>query len=342
MKKTLVYIAILATLLLAVYFLFFYNSQTTEEEERDFAVTDMESLSRIDMKDRNGNAISLTKEKGKWILNGKYDVRESILSEMLRVVNTIEVVSVAPNVAQDNVLKEMISNSTKVSLYKNGKQKPFKVYHVGGATHEQDGTYVFMELKGKAASKVYITKVPGRRGYFSYRFTPQESEWRSLQYTKLLPQEIKKISLEYLEEVNKNESFEIERNNGIYSLLFRGNNYHNEEINQTAAEALFSSFSNLNYESFQEDYENKNNIISNLGFARLSIETTAGENKSLSLYYMPLTLGDRLITKEGKDNEYNAERLFALNEDNDLFTSVQIYVFKDILIKGSVLQKDID
>ncbi|MEZ4928950.1 MAG: hypothetical protein R2777_02920 [Chitinophagales bacterium] len=71
----------------------------------------------------------------------------------------------------------------------------------------------------------------------------------------------------------------------------------------------------------------------------MSIETTTGETKNLILYHMPLKMGDRLITKEGKDNEYNAERLFALNEENNLFASVQIYVFKDILVKRSTLLK---
>ncbi|MEZ4930384.1 MAG: hypothetical protein R2777_10335, partial [Chitinophagales bacterium] len=66
MKKTLSYIIILATLLLAVYFLFFYNNKSVEEQERDFAVQDMESLSQIDLKDRNGNEIILSKKDGKW------------------------------------------------------------------------------------------------------------------------------------------------------------------------------------------------------------------------------------------------------------------------------------
>lgn len=339
MKKTLSYIIILATLLLAVYFLFFYNNKSVEEQERDFAVQDMESLSQIDLKDRNGNEIILSKKDGKWLLNNKYDVRESILNEMLKVVNTMEVVSVVPNAAQDNILKEMISNSIKVSLYKNGSKKPFKEYHVGGATHEQDGTYVFMEINGKAASKAYIAKVPGRRGYFTYRFTPQESEWRSLQYTKLLPQEIKNIKLEYLEPENKEESFNISRDNGNFTLTANGKSYTNEQINQQVASILFGSFSNLSYESFQEDYKDKEEVLKNLGFARLSIGTTTGETKNLILYHMPLKMGDRLITKEGKDNEYNAERLFALNEENNLFASVQIYVFKDILVKRSTLLK---
>lgn len=338
-KRTLVYLTVLITLLLGVYFLFFYNAKTKEEQEKDFAVQDIEILTRIDLKDRNSNTVILTKENEKWTLNGKYDVTSSMLSELLKTINTMEVVSVVPNVAKDNILKEMIGRSTKVSLYKNGNKKPFKIYHVGGANYNQDGTYVLMEIEGKAASTPYIAKVPGRRGFFTYKFTPVENEWRSLAFINLLPQEIKNISVKYVEADKQAASFSINRNKEEYTLTVNGKNYANEQVNQNVAQALFGSFKNLHYESFQENNDQKAYIIEHFPFATINIESVEGKTSTLQTFYMPLADGDRLATIDGVSNRYNIERLFALNTETNLFTTIQIYVFKDILIKGNTLVK---
>jgi len=341
MKKTLIYLIILVGLGLVALGAYLQKKQANSpEKERAFAVEDMSKLHKIHLKDKAERELTLIKKGNVWLIDGKENVRSGILNNLLEAIENIQAEAPVPKVAKNNVLTEMVQRAIEVNLYEEGEEKAFKSYYVGGGNHDKNGTFMLMKVNGKAASTPYLVVLPGSRGVLSYRFIPDREAWRSIQYTNWLANEVKSIRVNYIDK-HPEESFEIQNKLQEFTLKTQGNEYSHEQINQDLAINLFNAFKNLSIEKYMNDYSKKDSVMQNLSYLDLEIESIYGDSKKLSVYYMPAeNNNERLLKREdGSYTNYNADRLFAYQHENDVFVSIQFNTFNKIFLKGSQLIK---
>lgn len=341
MKKTLIYLIILAGLAMLALSAYYQNKmKNSPEKEQAFAVENMEKLTKISLKDKQGRNLILIKKGETWLIDGKEKVRPGILKNLIDAISKVQVDSPAPKVAINNVLTEMVDRAIEVNLYENNKEKAFKTYYVGNGNHNQDGTYMLMKVNGTAASTPYLVKLPGFRGVLTYRFIPDVEAWISLQYCNLMPNEVKSVSVQYKNE-NIDESFKLEKDNDNFLLTTQNQVYENEDIQQTTALELFSAFKNLSIEKYINNYPRQDSVMQNLGVLDLEIESIYGDKRKLSVYYMPAeNNNERLMKrKDGTYTNYNADRLFAYNHETDAFVSIQFVTFGKTFLGASQLKK---
>ncbi|MCB0510693.1 MAG: hypothetical protein H6579_01850 [Chitinophagales bacterium] len=337
MKKSGIYIVVLLALLALATFLFLRERKKYDPAlERAFQVLDMAALSKIELDDRKGNAMYLEKVKGTWLLNGEENVRPAILAQLLDALANMYAEIPVPEVAQDNVLKQMLNISTKVSLYQNDEKKAYKVFYVGGGTPDNIGTYMLMEINGVAASRPYIIRLPGFRGYLTYRFAPAPEAWRSIALCNYLPEEIKRISIKYHQE-DALQSFDLSRNNGSMELNNMGEIYKESELNKELATGLFSSFMNLHFEKNIDSLAQKDSIMQANAYLQLQVETSTGETKTLDVFYMPLGFGSTSSADTSVVFKYDMDRLYAFDQERQKLISIQYAGFASIFLKANQL-----
>ncbi|MCD8528754.1 MAG: DUF4340 domain-containing protein [Chitinophagales bacterium] len=317
-------------------FFIFQKPKPTEEQQKDFACKNIDELSKIELKDRNGHEIILSKAENTWLLNNKEKVNAETLKTMLNAIENIYAESPAPNTAVDIVLKSMIGKSTKVSLYKNNSKKPYKVYYVGGPTKDNLGTFMIMEIKGKMAERPYVVKMAGHKGYLTYHYPTTIDDWRSLEFVSYLPNEIKSVAVSFAE--NPEFSYKLSKENDSFKVETGGKTYMGKQVNEGAAQSIFSSFGHLHFEKYEDKAEKQDSIKTNLHFADFSLEDIYGKTHKLGIYYMPLgNLANISMDSQGNPVKYDVDRLYAFNEETQLMMSVQYYTFGKYFLSGSSL-----
>ena len=83
MKKTGSYLIILMLLIAMCSWLFLRNNKPNEAEQKAFNTPEIEALSAIELKDRQGNFSSLSKEGQEWLLEDRFQVSKITLNDLL-------------------------------------------------------------------------------------------------------------------------------------------------------------------------------------------------------------------------------------------------------------------
>jgi len=338
MKKTITYLVILGLLAGLALFLFLKNQSPSIEDQRNFTTPEIGELTQIIMKDRHGHEVVLTLEENGWIVDGRYQASTIMLNDMFYALEFMHAEYPVPAAAVNNVLTEMITNSTKVSLYKNGKSKPFKVFAVGGANHAQDGSFMLMEVNGQAAEKPYLIKLPGFKGYITYRFSAILKHWVSPVFTAYLPQEVEEVSIEYFEE-NKDQSFVLSNKNEQFELTHNGATTVGAALNEKMAEGLFASFMELSFEEFLDSIPMQDSVMNFMHFLDLKVVAKNGEKQHLSVYFKPFNVNDNLpLDKEGNPVFIDPLKLYVYNNESQSFFGIQYYTFGKLFLKADQLK----
>jgi hypothetical protein len=182
MKKNLLLLGLLVVLALAAYFIYKKDSASTLAGKplSDFAIADTASVTKIFIADKQGKSVLLERIPGQryWKLNGKYLARKDALDLLLATVNRLNVKGVLPEAGRDNMMRVLASSARKVEIYQGGDE-PSKIYYIGTATPDHQGTIMLLEIPGIGRSdEPYITYMEGFTGFLTPRFFPDESEWR--------------------------------------------------------------------------------------------------------------------------------------------------------------------
>ena len=207
MKKFLPHIIILLCLAGGVgYFIYEYSPSTMEKKDSDFAVKNIDDVTKVRLVDEKGNKAELILKDKKWTVNG-YEINEGARSLLFTAIQKLESIYQAPATAEPIVLKDMAKQYIKCEIWLNNEDKPSKVYYVGGPTADGGGTYMIMERDGHMARHPYITHIPGVNAYLTARYFPLIDRWRTIWVYRDNDRTIQSVKLDYPRE--KQKSFEI-------------------------------------------------------------------------------------------------------------------------------------
>jgi hypothetical protein len=325
MKKNKLTLIIIIVLALTAGYLYVNNQRgTLRKELKDFAVKDTAAVSRIFMADNFGNKVTLHRvNEDAWMVNDKYEVRRDAIDLLLKTIYRIEVKSPVSKAAFETVVKNMAGNATKVEVFM-GKDKPGKVFYVGGATKDNFGTYMMMEN----SSVPFIMHIPGFYGYLSSRFFTDEKDWKTTLLYKYSPGEIDKIELAYDEFPEHSFSIEnISKGNPMLKSLKDGKKVEN--IDKDAVRYFAGSFSKVHFEFYANDIakETRDSIISLYPKFTFKITDTKGDKNVFRAFKKPVPDGTKDM--EGRDIEFDVDRMYGLTSSGD-FVIIQHYVFDQL------------
>ncbi|HSN50482.1 MAG TPA: hypothetical protein VLR52_04560, partial [Bacteroidales bacterium] len=325
MKRNRYYILAVIILALIAIALLLTNPKTTfRGTDSNFAVEDTSIVTKIFMSDKNNNTLTLErKDAGNWIVDHQYAAQKFNIQMLLSTMLQLEVKSPVAKAARTNIIKDMATNAVKVEIYQMKyrinlfnkirllpREQLSKVYYVGSATQDNQGTFMVMEN----SSEPYVVYLPGLRGFVSTRFTPIQKYWRDYtMFRKNIP-EIVSVRMEFPQDpassfqVNNNRM----RNIILVSLIDGVPVPHYDTLKMMN---FLSSFRNLNFEAVLNDMDKhrKDSIISSIPYCVISLTDTSNKVTSIKSYRKGAAPGE--TDDMGKPLPYDLDRLYVLVND---------------------------
>lgn len=327
MKKNNLLIALFILLGVAVttYFLGFKDNKTTLlAKERQFAVKDTASISKIFLADRFGVQTTLTRSKaGYRIINGGSKVRPTAMRNLLNVIASVEVKFKPAKAAEPAIIKSLSTEGIKVELY-DQKGKIIKVYYVGGSTPDERGTYMMID----GVNAPYVTYLPTWDGNLRFRYNLQGDDWRDRSVFAHEVEDIAAVSIEYPRQ--KNKSFKLTAESGAYSVspFYEITPRIDIPAQRAKCEAFLVGFKSLVAEGFENRNPERDSITQLVPFAIVELKDKAGQSTVVKMY--PIFYGSATDPKTGAVSPApDVERYYALVNDKE-FMLIQNRVFSKI------------
>lgn len=315
------------------------SPSTFSRSSGDFRLDDSSTVTRIFMSDKNNNSVTLTRlDSARWLVNDRFPAQKVNIDLLLRTMVDMEVQQPVARAAHDNIIRELAVNAVKVEIYQRvnrievfgirlfPREKMTKVYYVGGATQNNQGSFMLMQ----GSSDPFVVFLPGFRGFISPRFSPIEKYWRDYTiFRKSIP-EIASVRVEVPE--NPAYSFEV-RNNGTnrFTLTALQDNRAIARYDTLKLLNFLSGFRSLGYEALLNDMNlaRKDSIIRSRPFVVITLTDTAGVASTVKTFHKQGPPGQ--TDPEGNPLPYDLDRLYALVNDGRDFTLIQYYTFDKVL-----------
>ncbi len=327
MKKLLPYILILVLLAGGVaFFLYQYSPSTMVKKESEFAVRDVDAITRVVLTDIKGQKVELSKDGKRWLVNGKYEVNEEPLALLFTAIQKMETQYPVPEKAQPLVLKDMAKKRFRCEIYTGGAQ-PSKVYYVGGPTADGTGTYVIMELDGRIASRPYVVHIPGIDAYLTSRFYTDEEYWRTKWVYRDNDATIKNLSVTY--EREKQKSFSLTRLGARDTFVITNSDGQADaQPKQRFIHQYLEFFDGLSLEAFENKNPIKDTILAMQPFCTIKMKRVDNTETNVEIFYMPINAHSRQqFDDKGRALLYDVEHYYIGMNDRKDFGLIQYYVW---------------
>ncbi len=309
MKKNYWLIAIFLLLGAATAWYFIGGKKTTESTlgwDRLFKVPEAE-IHKIFIAKRTGETTTIERDGAAWKVNGQWKASKNAMENLLETVTNLELQSVPPAAATDDVAKELASRGIKVEVFgKNGKQ--LKAYYIGGVTADARGTYAIME----GSEQPMVLEIPQMEGQIRTRFDLTGDDWRDRNVFSYQPEDIESVSVEYPQQRNK--SFRLWRSGSSWEVKPFYDNVPalDRPVSKGKVEGFLVGFEGLMAESFENQYAKKDSIRQMVPFTVISVTDVKGELRKAAFY--PTYRQDK---ETGERRSDVVERYFADRNDGD-------------------------
>jgi hypothetical protein len=337
-KNLIITVITIILLIIAVFLVLKQRSGTFGSRQKDFAVADTASITKVFLADKDNNTILLErKASGYWLLNGAYRARNSGINMLFETfVNLIPKYPV-PKKGQNSVIMQMAARSVKVEIYQQVYRIQFlglklfrherltKTYFVGGATQDNMGTFMLME----GADVPFVVHLLGFRGFVGPRYSTVEKEWRDHTVFREQLNNIASIIMEIPSDPEK--SFKINNVNGEVKLLRLPGMEPVDAFDTLKLLNFMTAFADLRYEALLNDInaQRKDSIIHSTPKYILTLINTKGDTTMMKTFYKPND--EKRYDMEGKLYVMDLDRAYALvNQDRD-FVLIQYFVFDKAL-----------
>ncbi len=255
----------------------------------DFSVKDTASIGKIFIADRANHSVTLTRNGDHWMVNGKYRARTSPIRNVLTMLHNVTLKYRLPRAAVRTAVKDLATLGIKVEVY-NRSNKLLKAFYIGGPTPDERASYMVME----GSNEPYVAFEPLIDGALSQKFFSQEVEWRDRTVFQEDVNNIAELSVDYPSQ--KDKSFRLTSTNSGYTVtpFYPSIPRSMQPYKKGSAESYLVGYNKLGAEGFELNNPYRDSISAMTPFAIISIKSTKGDTKSVSLH--PIVSYD----KEGK------------------------------------------
>ncbi|GAB5538670.1 MAG: hypothetical protein Salg2KO_07730 [Salibacteraceae bacterium] len=325
MKRLLVGAALLIILGIVTVVMVMNNSASTVRSElSNFALESPEEVTKIILKDQNGEQVILDKQDNHWTVNGDYKARPDAIKILLNTMTDLSIKSPVSQNAMQTIFKNIIAQHILVTVYA-GSGDPVKEYYVGGSNQLHTGTNMMM----KGSSRPFVMHIEGFHGFLTPRYFTNELEWRARDVFELSPEEIEYVGVSYSNTPEKN--FMISKtSNGDREVRYGERDQVLPGYDTLMLNAYLNNYKMVHYESYEETKSEQYIDSVKQSVPEFIINLRAnGQEQMVKGYLKPLPDGYDL---EGNPVKHDQDRLYITVNDQDLF--VAQYAIFDKLTKG--------
>lgn len=284
-------------------------------DNTSFSTVSDKEITGVEFND-GSSTLSLHKEDGIWLVNGKNEARRSSIDFILAILKEMEIKSpVSPEMFRAEITEKGI-RPVRVRVTSGGKTlKSFLVYK----TLSNDYGNI---MKMRETALPFIVYIPGREAEIGSAFTMNTLFWQPYTAFNLLPSEISSVTLE--NNADQASSFRIIRSSRGFRLL--GNSEELAGWDTALVRRYLSYFTHVAFESWALDLEDEevSNIEAGQPLYSIVVERSGGGLSKLVLWERE--------KGEGGTEEKDTDRLWARLDDNPKLCIVR-YVDIDPLLK---------
>ncbi len=276
----------------------------------DLKIPEGTEVSKIVLESRNQRVV-LVEEKDSWRLNGGENARKTAMDLILAELEGMEPKSPVSGNIVTSLKSKMSGSEVSVKVFSKGRKiRSFTV------SHYKDNDYPSLFRK-KNGAKAVLFYLPGYDIDPGSVFIADEKFWRPFTIFKIMPSEIKEVTVDYPQEVSK--SFCIVKNSGEISIK------EVTSFDTVSVKRYLSYYVNVPFESIttslSTDEERK--IKESTPYVIISVTTTDGAIHMLKGW-------KRSYNKDGAV-EVDTDRLWGQLDNGNLF--VMRYFDVDPLLK---------
>ncbi len=339
MKKNLILLIALALLAVVAWYLIRIkdSSTLTDNPFTQFAIEDTASITKIFITDLNGNSVLLERQGPNklWKVNGKHDARKDATDLILDTFKRVRVRGGMNKAMRDNMMKIMSTAGKKIEIYQGGDE-PSKIYYVGTATSDHQGTIMLLETPEDGKSpEPYITHLEGFTGFLNPRFFIDEMEWRFTGYFNYPALDFKEVRI--LDNYNPANSFAIKYlggndislqsgfNPGLDLFTAQENNFDSLKVKD-----LLLQFKKVHFESYNtmlryEAIDSMNKVV-----PAYTIAVTGHDGRIKSLDVFLKRAARRQFDDAGVESPWDLDYYWAKTESGE-YALAQRFVFAPML-----------
>lgn len=336
MKKNRYIIVVLVFLLVvSAILLMNNNSGTFTKKDKDFAVLDTASVTKIFLADKKNRTVLLNRfEDGTWQINQKFLAQKASVDLLLETMKNLVAKFPVPKSAHNTVVSQMAASSTKVEVYQEvyrvnlfdriklfKHEKLTKTYYVGGSTPDNMGTFMLMD----GSDAPFVIQLLGLRGYVATRYSTFEKDWRDHTIFKTKLFEIQSVQMEFPSEPEK--SYKVINTEDEITLHSLMNNQKLPGFDTLKVLNFLTSFADVRYEALLDevDPQFQDSVIHSTPLHVITVVNTNGDTTAIKTFYKPND--EEAYDVDGNYYTADMDRLFALvNEEQD-FVLIQYFVF---------------
>jgi len=331
-------IIILALAVMAIlYAINLLTERNNSTIENNFVIYDTSTVMRIFMVDKQNNSIDLQRDGSNWLMNTNEKPIQENVRIILKTLNSIEIMNPIAKSAYNNAITQLATNSVKVEIYQTKYRINFagiklfkhiaktRVFYVGGPTANNMGTMMKMEDE----DNVYITHIPGFRGYLTERFKAKRADWLSHEVFSYSIMDMTKVTVEFPQKPH--ESYEIiNEGNRSFKVKQLVNSQYITSFDTLRVLEELAAFTLINYEQLLDNIPSERiDSIKQLLPARIvTVETKLGSKRKLAMYYRPNY--DQREDMNGKIFKHDMDRLYAFVDNDKEPVTVQYFVIDNI------------
>ncbi|MEX2595941.1 MAG: hypothetical protein WEC59_03345 [Salibacteraceae bacterium] len=299
------------------------NTSTLKSELTDFGVEDTERITRIVLKDENGQRVDLSKVNGEWLLNDEFKARPDAVKILLTTINKLSVKAPIGQKMMNSVLKNIISKHTLVEIYDGGEL--IKNYYVGGPDRDHTGTYMLM----KGSSRPFIMHMEGFHGFLSTRYFTNPNEWKHRGIFEYNPEEIKHLAVSYPDQPEKNFSID-QPTTGSFEVFYGSKNNPVEQLDTFMLSAYLANYKMIHFEGFEETKPQSfvDSVLRSTPIFRIELTDIEGKTTLVEGFRKPIKDG---YNHEGDEIDFDFDRLYLKVNKNQVL--VGQYAIFDKLTK---------
>lgn len=328
MKKTLVYVLLLAVLGVGLYMMF-DKKEGFSEKDSNFNIKDTGSIGKIYLAAMDGKTILLERrEDGTgWMVNKNDRALQSTVVSLLGTFRQ-QVGKHPVPASKHNVIVQALSTSgVKVEVY-DKKGEKMREFYVGGETRDYDGTYMLMT----GSETPFVVEIPGFPGYLTTRYTTEFMDWKDRAIFMLKKEDIAKVSMQYPGEPLNSFVVYQDKNGKITGEVDPGISVNNE-LNQRRVELYFTFFDRVYCEGFTNGTEGIREILDTVQKrAVLDVTTTSGKTEHLDIYWMPQNRRSKNKTAPAYNipDAYDPDKALAILNNSKDTMMIQYQAFDKI------------
>lgn len=326
MIKNIIYFIILIVLGGAAYFLVFKKGNSTlPVNEKNFAVDDTANIGKIFIADMSKKSVTLQRGlNGGWFVNKRIPVRTEAINILLKTIKQLSIKYPVPETARNNVLKSLSSDNIKVEIY-DLKSQLINSYYVGGGTNDLNGTY----MKTLDGENPYVVSIPGFHGILTVRYITNEEEWKSRSIFSLPLNQIREISVQYLEQVDSSFIINVIGVDSFQLLNYKSRQQINPKlVSKDRVGMYLSLFRFINAEGFENTNKLKDSILMQQPFCVIKTIDVRNNINVVTCYYKPVSKETlQQFSNKGEPMKYDVDHYYAtINNGND-FVLIQQFHF---------------